>query len=185
MTTSIEKEILVDVLTNPGDIFYESVLSDFLDEQGIEHDFRKPLHNNPITELRLYHEKYFEIWKNHWVNVGLYAKITDENKAEQYIYSVYKQLGLEKPKNIVWCNNPIEMHHQVLRKSKSLKWMLIWNKAKSKLWDQVYNQVKDQVEDQVWNDIYYKIVNQMWGSEQFDLNLGKSRDTSRKILSNS
>jgi hypothetical protein len=39
--TTIEKQILVNVLNNPGDTFYENVLSDFLDEQGIEHDFRK------------------------------------------------------------------------------------------------------------------------------------------------
>jgi hypothetical protein len=32
MTILIEQEILFDVLTNPGDTFYENVLSDFLDE---------------------------------------------------------------------------------------------------------------------------------------------------------
>jgi hypothetical protein len=61
MINSIEKEILVDVLNNPNDTFYENVLSDFLDEQGIEHDFRNPLHNDKITELKPYQEKCLDI----------------------------------------------------------------------------------------------------------------------------
>jgi hypothetical protein len=51
---SIEQEIIRDLIKNPGDTFYENVLSDFLDERGIEHDFRKPLSENPVTELKPY-----------------------------------------------------------------------------------------------------------------------------------
>jgi hypothetical protein len=77
MTNYIEKEILKDVLTNPGDTFYENVLSDFLDEQGIEHDFRKLLHKNKITELKPYQEKCLDIWKDYWTYIGLCIKPTD------------------------------------------------------------------------------------------------------------
>ena len=70
-TKTIEQEILIDVLNNPNDTFYESVLSDFLDEQGVEHDFRKPLHNNLVSELKPYQEKCLDIWANHWISVVL------------------------------------------------------------------------------------------------------------------
>jgi hypothetical protein len=109
MTNSIEKEILFDVLNYPNDTFYENVLSDFLDEQGIEHDFRKQLHNNRIEKLKPYQEKCLDIWRNYWISVGLCTKPTDENKAEQYFYNFYKKLGFSKPENIVWFNNPTEI----------------------------------------------------------------------------
>jgi superfamily II DNA or RNA helicase len=82
MINSIEKAILVDILNNPGDTFYENVLSDFLDEQNIEHDFRKPLHNNNfITKLKPYQEKCLEIWVNHWLSISICTRPTDESKA--------------------------------------------------------------------------------------------------------
>jgi hypothetical protein len=112
MTNSIEKEILFDVLNNPGDTFYENVLSDFLDEQGIDHDFRKPLHNNTITELKPYQKKCLDIWANHWISIGLCIKPMDEVKTEQYFYDFYKESGFSKPKSIIWFNNPIEMCSQ-------------------------------------------------------------------------
>jgi hypothetical protein len=104
MTNSIEKEIIKDVLNNPGDSFYENVLSDFLDEQNIVHDFRKPFHNNKVTELNVYQEKCFDIWIKHWLNIGLCTKSTDERKAEKYFYNFHK-----KSKNIIWFNNPVKM----------------------------------------------------------------------------
>jgi hypothetical protein len=69
MINLIEKEILFDILNNPNDTFYENVLSDFLNEQGVEHDFRKPLHNNFIAELKSYQEKCLDIWAKQWSRV--------------------------------------------------------------------------------------------------------------------
>jgi hypothetical protein len=112
-TKTIEQEIFIDVLSNPGDTFYENVLSDFLDEQGIEHDFRKLLHNNHVTELKPYQEKCLDIWVNHWINVGLCIKPTDEGKVEQCFCDFYKKLGFSTPKNIIWFNNPVEMCNKV------------------------------------------------------------------------
>jgi hypothetical protein len=54
MINYIKKAILIDVLNNLNDTFYKNVLADFLDERIIEHDFRKPLHNNHVTELKPY-----------------------------------------------------------------------------------------------------------------------------------
>jgi hypothetical protein len=161
MTSSIEKEILKDVLNNPGDTFYESVLSDFLDEQGIEHDFRKPLHNNKIAEIKPYHEKYFNIWANHWIDIGLCTKPTDEDKAEQYFSDFYKQLGFSKLKSIVWFNNTVEMFNQA--NSQINKKNQVWNKICGQVWNQISTQVSsqvwNQVRDQVWKQIRHNIKN--------------------------
>jgi hypothetical protein len=156
MINSIEKEILKDVLNNPGDTFYENVLSDFLDEQGIEHDFRKPLHDNVILELKDYHERYLDIWANHWISVGLCTKPTNESKAEQYFYDFYNQLGFPNPKSIIWCNNPIEMCSQLSNWSHGLNH--VWNR----IWSQIKDQVKGQVWDQVWNQVCNQVCNQVW-----------------------
>jgi hypothetical protein len=145
MTNSIEKEILVDVLSNPGDIFYENVLSDFLDEQGIEHDFRKPLHKKMITELKPYQEKCLDIWKNYWISVGLCTKPTDESKTEQYFFDLYEQLYLRKPKKIIWFDNPVEMCNQVNNQ--------LINKARN----QVRYQVNGQIYYQVNSQVYYQV----------------------------
>jgi hypothetical protein len=98
---SIEKQIILDVISNPGDTFYENVLSDFLDEQGIDHDFRKSLQNNSGVELKPYQEKYLDIWAKHWKDICFCTKSTDESKAEQYFYDFYNQLGFFKLKNII------------------------------------------------------------------------------------
>jgi hypothetical protein len=145
-TNSIEKQIFVDVINNPGDSFYESVLSDFLDEQGIDHDFRKSLHNNRITELKPYQEKCLDIWAKYWTSIDLYTKPTNEDKAEQCVYNLYIQLGFSKPKKIIWFDNPVEMWRQAINQVISL-----------------YNQV---------NQRYYQILNlvydQVWGCGQLD-----------------
>jgi hypothetical protein len=145
LTGIIKKEILFDVLNNPGDSFYENAFSDFLDEQNIEHDFRKPLHNDKIIELKPYHEKYLNIWVNHWISVNLCTRSTNESKAEQYFCDFYKELGLSKPKNIIWFNNPVEMLGQ----------------ARNKRWDRINNQILNQVMDQVIDQVINKIWNQV------------------------
>jgi hypothetical protein len=158
MIATIEQEILKDVLSNPGDTFYENVLSDFLDEQGIEHDFRNPLHNNFITELKPYQEKCLNIWKNHWIRVGLCTKPTNEDKAEQYFYNLYKEFGLKKPKSIIWIDNPIEMCRQVSNQISNQVWDQLWNQVSY----QVSYQVNDQVRRQVWNHVWNQVWNHVW-----------------------
>jgi hypothetical protein len=156
MTNSIEKEILIDVLSNPGDIFYENVLSDFLDEKGIDHDFRKPLHNNLITELKTYQEKCLDIWAKHWISVGFCTKPTDESKVEQYFYDVYEQLCLEKPKSIVWINNPTEMCYKTNELWSCLqrkRWLQKWIQLRNNVWIQILRKVDFNLRNQIWNKV--------------------------------
>jgi hypothetical protein len=149
ITNSTEKEILLDVLNNPNDTFYESVLSDFLDEQNIDHDFRKPLHNNIVKELKPYQEKCLDIWVNYWFNISVCTKPTDEKKAEQYFFDIYKELSFPIPKSIIWFNNPVEMYNQVINLNNQTKlshliyyqicqaWMQLWDKASPQIWNKI------------------------------------------------
>jgi hypothetical protein len=173
MTNSIEKEILFDVLNNPGDTFYENVLSDFLDEQGVEHDFRKPLHNNKITEIKLYQKKCLDIWKSRWINIGLCTKPTDENKAEQYFFDFYKELGFSTPKKIVWIDNPVEMCcrasdlgnqmlNKILNQISSPIEKLVWHQIGIVIRNQVRIHVWDQVYNYTWGKIYGYIWSKVW-----------------------
>jgi hypothetical protein len=188
MINSIEKEILKDVFNNPGDTFYENVLSDFLDEQGVEHDFRKPLHNDKITKLKPYQNKCLDIWIKHWINIGLCTKPTDKDKAEQYFFDFYKELDLEKFKSIVWFDNPIDMLSDLRIHVRNYGWNQVWgqvwnqacdhsiinnqisNQTWNHIWHQIWNlisgQVLNQVNDRVWNQALNKarnqIRNQMW-----------------------
>jgi hypothetical protein len=152
MKNSIEKEILFDVLNNPNDTFYENVLSDFLDEQGVEHDFRKSLHNNSVTELKPYQEKCLAVWANHWIDIGLCTKSTDEDKAEQYFFDLYSQLCFTKFKSIIWFNNPVEMCHQVSN----------WNQAVNQVWNQVYYQIWGRASNQINSRVWYQVSNNIW-----------------------
>jgi hypothetical protein len=173
-TDTIEQEILKDVLNNPGDTFYENVISDFLDEQGIEHDFRKLLNNNLVTELKPYQEKCLHIWVNHWKNICFCTKSTDESKAEQYFYDFYKQLGFSKPKSIVWVNNPYEMYYQSEFSNKknnneTLIYLInqIWNQIRSQAWNQMNWQIRDRVwkyigDNNIWNRIGNKVYDYIW-----------------------
>jgi hypothetical protein len=158
MINSIEKEILFDILNNPSDTFYENVLSDFLDEQRIDHDFRKPLHNNTVTELKPYQEKCLAVWRNYWTNISLCTKPTDEVKAEQYFFDIYKQLDFPIPKSITWLDNPIEMCRQLSN------WAMdrVGNQVWDQLWNQVSNQVWDQVDNQIWNQVRNQVFDQVW-----------------------
>jgi hypothetical protein len=179
-TNSIEQKILKDVLNNPGDTFYENVLSDFLDEQGVEHDFRKPLHNNKIEKLKPYQKKCLAVWANHWTNVGLCTRPTDEDKAWQYFSDLYKELGFSKPKNIVWFDNPIKMCKQTNCLNNQLSnqictqiYNLIWTQAnkqiqdhlKKQIWDKISNQICTQIYNliciQVWDQVWYQVRNQI------------------------
>jgi hypothetical protein len=166
MTNLIEKEILIDVIKNPNDTFYENVLSDFLDEQNIEHDFRKPLHNKFITELKPYQEKCLDIWVNHWVCVNLCTRSTNESKAEQYFFNFYKELCLEKPKKIIWINNPVEMYNQAWNQARNQLSNQMWNKMWKKIWGQVENQVSNQLINKVWdqvcNKVWDQVCNRVW-----------------------
>jgi hypothetical protein len=166
ITNSIEKEILKDVLNNPGDAFYENVFSDFLDEQFIEHDFRKPLHNNIIKDLKPYQEKYLSVWKNHWINICLCTKPTDESKAEQYLYNLYSQLGFSKPKNIVWYNNPVEMRNQARNQECNKIRYQIKSPFLNNIWIQPWIEVcfhtVDYVLNRLINQVWTKVVNRSW-----------------------
>jgi hypothetical protein len=187
-TNSIEKEILVGVLSNPGETFYENVLSDFLDEQGIDHDFRKLLHNNPVSELKPYQEKCLDIWANHWINIRLCTRLTDESKAEQYFCDFYNQLGFPIPKNIVWFNNPVEMCDRISNWDQV--WYQTWhkvadfilnplknqildrlknravNRIRNYVWDQISNRVWSQAWSQINNQIWNQIKNKVWNAQQ-------------------
>jgi hypothetical protein len=164
MTNSIEKEILLDIINNPNDTFYENVLSDFLDEQNIEHYFRKPLDNNNIvTELKPYQEKYLDIWANHWTNIGLCTKPTDESKTELYFYYFYKELGFSTPKNIVWFNNPIEMWFKIIINLSNQVFINIWNKTSNQLWNQVSEQVGSKIWNWIWDRVGKKVFSQIFG----------------------
>jgi hypothetical protein len=158
-TNSIEKQILIDVINNPGDIFYENVLSDFLDEQGVEHDFRKPLHNNKITELKPYQEKCLDIWTKHWIDIGLCTKPTNEDKADRYFCNFYKELGFLKPKKIIWFDNPVEMCRKV--SSQASSWDQIWYQIRYYISDTVWSQVSNQIFYKVWNQVESKIWSQI------------------------
>jgi hypothetical protein len=171
MTTSIEQEILFDVLNNPGDTFYENVLSDFLDEQGVEHDFRKPLHNNPVAEqkpyLKPYQEKCLDIWAKHWFTICFCINPTDNNKAEKYFFDIYNQLGISKPEKIIWFDNPIKMFNQTIFNftSDEIKYQ-VWNQVSYQVCKQVnnqlYNLISNRVNDRVVDQVKNKIVNQIW-----------------------
>jgi hypothetical protein len=165
-TKTIEQEILIDVLNNPNDTFYESVLSDFLDEQGIEHDFRKPLHNNPVKELKPYQEKCLYVWKNHWTNIGLCTKPTNESKAEQYFSDFYSQLGFTKLKSIIWFDNPIETcikaRDQVSNRVVNQASNRVWNQVNNRVWYQVWNNIWNQVWNQIGNQVFNQVWNQVW-----------------------
>jgi hypothetical protein len=162
LIATIEQEILKDVLNNPNDTFYENVLSDFLDEQGIEHDFRKSLHNNFITKLKPYQEKCLDIWTKHWIGIGLCTKPTNEVKAEQYFFDIYKEFGLEKPKSIIWFDNPVEMFRQTYNQTSSYVFNQEFDGKLNKAWNQVWNQVDGQVLNQVWINIWDQVNNRVW-----------------------
>jgi hypothetical protein len=166
MTNFIEKEILKDVLNNPGDTFYENVLSDFLDEQCIEHDFRKPLHKEKVEELKPYQEKCLDVWVNHWISIGLCTNPTNENKTERYFFDFCKELGLEKPKNIIWINNPVEMCRQTNNCVNDLvlnqTWLQIMNQIKYQVWFQIKDQINDQTYYMLLNRAWSKIGHQIW-----------------------
>jgi hypothetical protein len=158
MINSIEKEILFDVLNHPNDTFYENVLSDFLDEQGVEHDFRKPLHNNNfITKLKPYQEKCLEIWVGYWKKIELCTKPTDDDKVEQYFCDLYKQFDLGKPESIIWFNSSIEMLSQA--KNKDCNYM--WYRLKNKVWSQLGSQIKNLANNHVWNFPRNNMLNQV------------------------
>jgi hypothetical protein len=168
MTNLIEKEILIDVISNPGDTFYENVLSDFLDEQNIEHDFRKPLHNNTVTKIKPYQEKCLDIWANHWINIGLCTKPTDEIKAEQYFCDLYKQLGFSKF-NIIWCNNPIEMFNQIKNWQNIRVDDLLLSQTCNQINRQVLSQVENQVNKQINSQTHNILLNQTWNKASFQV----------------
>jgi hypothetical protein len=162
MLTTIEKEIILDIIKNPGDSFYENVLSDFLDEQGVDHYFRKSLdNNNLVAELKPYQEKYLDIWAKYWIDIGFCTKPTDEVKAENYFYNFYKQLGFSKPKKIVWFDNPIEMCDRIdlNNQPNSQMWHQIWRQ----IWNPLQNQTWNRINDKVWNKINNQISNQVSG----------------------
>jgi hypothetical protein len=162
MTNLIEKEILIDVIKNPNDTFYENVLSDFLDEQDVDHDFRKPLHNNSVTELKPYQEKCLDIWANHWTNIGLCTRPTDEKKAEKYFCYFYNQSGFSTSKNVVWLDNPIEMCSQVSNCINNQTFNRVWNQTWNKTFNQVWSQVWYQVWCQVWRRVGNQVVQVQW-----------------------
>jgi hypothetical protein len=167
MTKSIEKEIFFSVLNNPGDTFYENVLSDFLDEQGVEHDFRKPLHNKKVVKLKPYQEKCLDIWAKHWISIGLCTKPTDEIKAEKYFYHLYKELDLKKPKSIIWFDNPIEMCDQASCQTSDQLWNQLQNK--------ISNKVNDQINTQIYNQLWRKMNSQVWQVWSWLLTLVRNR----------
>jgi hypothetical protein len=161
ITNSTEKQILLDVLNNPNDTFYESVLSDFLDEQNIDHDFRKPLHNNIVKELKPYQEKCLAIWANHWTNIGLCTNPTDEKKAEQYFFDIYKELSFPIPEKIVWFDNPFEMWNQ-LKYIDSTQiddnlWNQLWAIPVSQITNLINGALKNQILNQVWSPVYDQV----------------------------
>jgi hypothetical protein len=170
MTNPIEKEILFDVIKNPGDTFYENVLSDLLDEQGIDHDFRKPLHNNSVIEPKPYQEKCLAVWANRWTNIGLCTSPTDEKKAEQYFSDFYKELGFSKPKSIIWFNNPVELcsqvldqvNNQLLDRTRFQLWSQVWYQTWCKVADLILNPLKNQILDRLKNRAANRIRNQVW-----------------------
>jgi hypothetical protein len=167
----IEQEIIRDLIKNPGDTFYENVLSDFLDEQNIEHDFRKPLHNNLITELKPYQEKCLAIWANYWINISVCTRPTDENKAEQYFYNLYKELSFPIPKKIIWFNNPIEMYDQVYSTGCQLinkVYCRFWNQVNKQLWNCMLGNVKNQIINQLYNQMWSDVNNKILGWGQLD-----------------
>jgi hypothetical protein len=161
MTTLIEQEILVDVLTNHGDTFYESVLSDFLDEQGVEHDFRKPLHNNIVLDLKPYQEKCLDIWANHWIGIGFCTKPTDESKVKQCVFDLYKQLDLETPKSVIFVDNPIELFYQTYEKMDYQSNNEKRNQIYKLFWDQLYLQLYKQLNDKLWKRVLKKTSKQL------------------------
>jgi hypothetical protein len=164
------------------------VLSDFLDEQDVDHDFRKPLHNNSVTELKPYQEKCLDIWANHWTNIGLCTRPTDEIKAEQYFYNLYKKLGFVNIESVVWFDNPIEMYgeisnwanNKILHKVNDQIWasnkisykvnaqMLkqarnkIINRTLNKAWDKIYNFIWNRTSDRRWNQTSNTLWNQLF-----------------------
>jgi hypothetical protein len=148
-----------------------------LDEQGIEHDFRKPLSNKKVVKLKPHQEKYLDIWANYWIDIGLCTRSTDEVKAKQYFSDLYKELGLKKPKSIVWCNNPIEMCNQIDLNNQTSSQILnrlrylaqvnqVYNMASDYVNDQTYSQiwckVWRQVSYQVWHQVSYQLINQVF-----------------------
>jgi hypothetical protein len=163
---TIEKEIVVDVIANPGDAFYESVLSDFLDEQNIKHDFRKPLQNNIVAELKPYQERYLGIWKSHWINIGLCTKPTDKDKAEQYFCDFYKELGFSKPKSIVWFDNPIKMYQQANKlklKAYNQVYYEFWGRLTNPVWNNMREQIKNKTKiNQPYSQLWSRIYSQIW-----------------------
>jgi hypothetical protein len=153
---TIEQEILFDMLNNPNDSFYENVLSDFLDEQGVDHDFRKPLHNNLVTKLKPYHKKCLDVWANYWFDISICTKPTNESRAEQYFCDIYKELDLKMPKKIIWFNNPFEMCFQISNLS-NLNFQI-----RNQVWDQTWNEARYKISDQIWSQLYNKMFNKIW-----------------------
>jgi hypothetical protein len=76
---------------------------------------------------------------------------------------------LEKPKSIVWCNNPVEMCRQSINWNHGLSY--VWNQARSQIRGQVWSQINNQVLYQVWKKVssqvlcqsYYQVIrDQVW-----------------------
>jgi hypothetical protein len=167
---NIEKEILFDILNNPDDTFYENVLSDFLDERGVEHDFRKPLHNNKIAELKPCQEKCLDIWRSYWINFGTSVKLTNEEKVEKYFFDFYKQLKLGNFRKVVWFDNPIELN---IVNDKSIFFEIdelkkqIWNCLKEQVFSETWYKIYNILWYDVWYQTWIKKDNRIWKNHQF------------------
>jgi hypothetical protein len=100
------------------------------------------------------------------VDVSLCTKTTDENKAEQYICDLYKQLCLKKP-DITWFDNQVKMYSQTKRlklKICDMIYDMIWDKIYSNFWswNKIWSQVQDRMRNLLANNEKNKVFNQMW-----------------------
>jgi len=64
--------------------------------------------STPIKELTPEQEKQLEVYRDKWIDIGLATEPADRKKAEEGVVLAYKAANLKPPKEIIWCDSPIQ-----------------------------------------------------------------------------
>lgn len=108
-----------------------------------------------ITKLTKKQKALLPVYRDKWLKIGLSTEPSNHVKAEDAINRAYEMVGLEKPKQFVWCGSPqsAAITLSILKNEKVMK--EIWGKyAKDfKLGDSVRDSVEDSVRASVWDSV--------------------------------
>ena len=105
-----------------------------------------------IEKLTKEQEARFPEFVEKWTKIGLCTDPADRPAAEDAVRLMYKCVGLEPPKKIVWCGSPLSQgltRTIILDRKLASVWTSVWNSVGNSVW----NSVVDSVGDSVWNGV--------------------------------